>query len=256
MFWYYFSNTWWEGQKIWIFKKSYELLALQILFTILFSQDMQELKKMWFEKVYLTQDEWNQLITYTAAVFNNAGNYLSFGDSNFIPQISKDKFLDVIRNWENYSEYTEVIENLWELFNLEVYAENAPYLKIGYYEDGTTSAYYSSNVTKGEIELVNRFLKSEPTLQGVIAPLNTRLVKNSNESLELRIHSSNKSIDTSIPTSFSYEGIDIILAFGDLSFIANRVIYYLKLAKFYSSNDREKKDYWASNKTFYFGLCW
>ena len=88
---------------------------------------------------------------------------------------------------------------------------------------------------------MNRFLKSEPTLQGVIAPLNTRLVKNSNKSLELRIHSTNKSIDTSIPTSFSFEGVDIILAFGDLSFIADRVIYYLKLAKFYSSNDKEKK---------------
>ena len=70
---------------------------------------------------------------------------------------------------------------------------------------------------------MNRFLKSEPTLQDVIAPLNTRLVKSSNGSLELRIHSSNKSIDTSIPTSFSYEGVDVILAFGDLSFIANRV---------------------------------
>ena len=240
MFWYYFTKAWWEEQKIWIFQKSYESPALQILFTILFSQDMQELKKIWFEKVHLTQDEWNQLITYTA-VFYNTGNYLSFGDSNFIPQISKDKFLDVLRNWKNYSEYTEIIENLWELISVEVYADNAPYLKIGYYDDGKTSAYYSSNVTKGEIELVNRFLKSEPTLQDVIAPLNTRLVKNSNESLELRIHSSSKSKDTSIPTSFSYEGIDIILAFGDLSYIANRVIYYLKLAKFYVENDREKK---------------
>ena len=88
---------------------------------------------------------------------------------------------------------------------------------------------------------MNRFLKSEPTLQDVIAPLNTWLVKNSNGSLELRTHSSSKSIDTSMPTSFSFEGVDIILAFGDLSFIADRVIYYLKLAKFYSSNDKDKK---------------
>ena len=207
----------------------------------MFSQDIQELKKIWFEKVHLTQDEWDQLITYTAAVFNNAGNYLSFGDSKFVPQISKDKFHAVLRNWENYYDYKEIIENLWELISLEVYAENTPYSKIGYYEDGKASAYYSSNLTKSEIELVNRFLKCEPTIQDIIAPLNTRLVKSTDGTLELRINSSNMILGSLIPTSYQFEGTDITLIFGDLNFIAERVVYYLKLAKFYASNKREKR---------------
>lgn len=37
-------------------------------------------------------EELKGLYAYIAGFFNNCGNYLSFGDTKFVPSISKEKF--------------------------------------------------------------------------------------------------------------------------------------------------------------------
>ena len=154
---------------------------------------MTKLKSLLFEHAEFTEDDWSKLITYSAAVFNNCGNFTSFGDTKFIPQIPKEKFLAALKNCSNYLNYKDVVESIWAKIEHEIYTETPPYLKIGLYESGKTSAYYSSNLLTSEIELANRFLESEKSLKFIVAPLNTRLVKHEDDTLEIKLACSSKS---------------------------------------------------------------
>ena len=43
-----------------------------------------------------TIEEIRQIYIYIAAFLNNCGNYKSFGDSKFVPEIEKKRFYDFI----------------------------------------------------------------------------------------------------------------------------------------------------------------
>jgi len=38
------------------------------------------------------------MLAYSAAVFQNCGNYKSFGDSKFVPELSQDSFKKIIQS--------------------------------------------------------------------------------------------------------------------------------------------------------------
>lgn len=50
----------------------------------------------------LTEDDWAKMMAYSAAVFQNCGNYKSFGDTKFVPEIDPDAFKQFVRAAENY----------------------------------------------------------------------------------------------------------------------------------------------------------
>lgn len=83
------------------FQRSYEAPALFVLLKIVFTQDYSELKEAALAKV--SQNEWDQFIAYSAAVFNNCGNYRSFGDTKFVPELTPEKFWEVVQASRNYS---------------------------------------------------------------------------------------------------------------------------------------------------------
>lgn len=37
----------------------------------------------------LNDTQWKQLLAYSAAVFNNCGNFKSFGDTKFVPELDE-----------------------------------------------------------------------------------------------------------------------------------------------------------------------
>jgi dipeptidyl-peptidase-3 len=85
------SRAAWEGSKICYFQRSYESPALFVLLKLVFTTDMAALKQRVFS-AGLTESEWAQMLAYSAAVFQNCGNYKSFGDTKFVPELSPDAF--------------------------------------------------------------------------------------------------------------------------------------------------------------------
>jgi len=97
---YYFFKACWEGSMICWFQRSYESPALFVLLNLIFSQDIAKLKETALEKV--SEEDWNKFLAYSAGVFNNCGNYRSFGDTKFVPEIPQEKFWEIAQISLNY----------------------------------------------------------------------------------------------------------------------------------------------------------
>ena len=67
------------------------------------------------------------MLAYSASVFDNHGNYKSFGDTKFVPQLESEKFKAVIKASDSYGTHAEVIERILGLIEKEIYAESEPY---------------------------------------------------------------------------------------------------------------------------------
>jgi dipeptidyl-peptidase-3 len=124
------------------------------------------------------------LLAYSAAVFQNCGNYRAFGDSKFVPEIPPEDFKHALNRSECYKTHSEVIENIWARIEKEVYCEEEPFKILGFRDEKGTTSYYSSNVTSTDAKKVDEFCQATK-----ISPLNTRLMKLGDNEYELRIAS-------------------------------------------------------------------
>lgn len=122
-----------------------------------------------FEFSGLSQDAFDDFLQYSAQFLGNMGNYRSFGDRKFIPRLSAediDRIVDVSAQREKATKLWQNTKD--EIFGIEPSAKTL----LGYYEDGHVSGYYSSNVTKAEITLVQNYCESIG-----LDVLNTRYLK-------------------------------------------------------------------------------
>jgi len=82
------------------------------------------------------------MTVYAAAVFQNTGNYKSFGkqnetkyeigDTKFVPQLGEEKFRLIMKAAKDYPAYSEILDYLWESIKDVVYNSEAPFKAIGF----------------------------------------------------------------------------------------------------------------------------
>lgn len=218
----------WEGSKICWFQRSYEAPALLVLLKYVFSSSgVEGLKKASLE-AGVSEEEWQQMVTYSAAVFQNCGNYKSFGDTKFVPQLSADKFKTVIKASEAYKQDAAKIDGIMERIEREVFTEAEPFAAIGFRDEnkGTTS-YYSSNVTKADAKWVDEWCQELK-----ISPLNTRLIKRDENNYELLV-CSQKTDAGKTPYLKKYEkdGKTMTVTAGDFKPFMDLVVDHMKNAQ-------------------------
>jgi dipeptidyl-peptidase-3 len=138
-------------------------------------------------------------MVYSAAVFNNCGNYKSFGDTKFVPQISEARFETIIKTCKAYAGYAEQMDNIWAHIKREVYIEEEPFKAIGFPDKGGMSSYFSSNITSEDAKFIDEFCQQEK-----LSPLNTRAIKtNDGKNFEILVASSH-----SLPTkTYSFRDV-------------------------------------------------
>lgn len=128
--------------------------------------------------------DYTSLQEYAAQVLCNLSNFRSFGDSKFIPRLSKESFRSFV---------TKAGSPALELYNKleeDIYAVSpSTRTLLGYEEDGHVTGYYGG-VSKDEIKAVQAYLESK----GQDA-LNTRLFKVDGK-YELRVASAKASRET------------------------------------------------------------
>jgi dipeptidyl-peptidase-3 len=119
---------------------------------------------------------------YAAAVFGNNGNFKSFGDTKFVPQIAPALFKQIVESFKD-----EKLTKIWGDISKSVYSEEDPIARVGFPDKQGQSSYYTSNCTEADSKLVDRFCQSKD-----LSPLNTRLEKDASGNFELKICSAQK----------------------------------------------------------------
>ncbi|VDM18229.1 unnamed protein product [Hydatigera taeniaeformis] len=109
-------------------------------------------------------------VSYFAAVDGNLGNYLSFGDTKFVPGLSRETFTTIVTTSEAYSSLPEV-KDIFEKVIAAVYSLHPRRLRLAFPPDGLTT-YYSGNCTREDAEIVQKYLNAKK-----IEGYNTRILK-------------------------------------------------------------------------------
>lgn len=82
-----------------------------MLLRAMFAEGIVSLRKKAADK--LSEGEWQQLLAYAAATLQNCGNYRSFGDKKFVPQLAPEKFWAVIKASEAYSVHPRELADMY-----------------------------------------------------------------------------------------------------------------------------------------------
>eukprot|EP00357_Protocruzia_adherens_P016775 CAMPEP_0114997242 /NCGR_PEP_ID=MMETSP0216-20121206/14785_1 /TAXON_ID=223996 /ORGANISM="Protocruzia adherens, Strain Boccale" /LENGTH=708 /DNA_ID=CAMNT_0002361591 /DNA_START=1606 /DNA_END=3732 /DNA_ORIENTATION=- len=249
---YYFSQAAWEGAKICYFQRSYEAPALFLVFNTIFRGDLAAYKARVLE-AGLTEDDWKAFTVYVAAVFQNCGNYKSFGDSKFVPELEKEKLVQIIKLSPSYGDKSEVIDRLWAAIETEVFAFVPPYQEIGFKDNKGHSSYYSSNIEKADIDFINEFAK---TIE--MDPITTRLFKtetDGNVHYHLRLASSVTDDEGKLDylKEYTHDGKKVTVARGDFAVFLGKVADNLSKAAEFAANETQKQMINAYVEHFKFG---
>jgi dipeptidyl-peptidase-3 len=173
-------------------------------------------------------------MAYSSAVFNNCGNFKSFGDTKFVPELEFTAFEKIIKSSEAYRTHLEVIDNIMSRISHELYSEEDPHRQIGFPDKNGCTSYYSANCTSDDAKFIDEFCQRES-----ISPLNTRLFKSADgKTFDLRIAS--ELVDTvRMPYLKSYpleNGITVNVTAGDFSKFMAKVTDAAEKAKWYTDS--------------------
>ena len=93
MYAYHFARAAWQGSRICWFQRSAESPALLVMLYNLWSKGIEEVRK---QNAELSDDQMSMLYAYSAAVFQNCGNFKSFGDTKFVPALEPTLFRGLV----------------------------------------------------------------------------------------------------------------------------------------------------------------
>lgn len=116
------------------------------------------------------------------------------------------------------STYKALFDEIWPLIFPEVFTTDKPYTQLGFPSEGNITGYYSPNMTKDDLKLIQEFLKTQN-----ISVLNTRAFKDSEGKITITVGSIDKK-----ETSHEFKNVTIIIKYGEFSQYLEEVNYFLK----------------------------
>ena len=164
------------------------------------------------------------------------GNYKSFGDSKFVPKVSKSTFKKIIHAGSAYLAATSQVSELLSLVLDAIFSLTPREVQLGLGADEGVSTYYSSNITKDDVKLVARFMEERK-----LSPYNTRLFKTGNNKYNLRIASARNATGTDkyADGDFKFEDATITVSHGDYGAIMERISKNLAAAREHAANEEQ-----------------
>ena len=190
------------------------------------------------QKTGISHDELDHFLHYATQFLANGGNYKGFGDSKFVPRISRQDLKLLCSN-------DKVTLIMFEQVKEAIYADaDVAKMHLGYPEGGHVSTYYpdSPTISKEEITIVSDFLDGRGLL-----PENTRLKKLEDGNFELLLASSETSPtrldikEAELKLEGKLAGKTVKLKFGDHSKEMKAVANAMRQAQKYAGNENEQK---------------
>lgn len=247
---HYLCRAAWEGSLICLLQTSPESPPIFLLLQHLFhSETAEELKeRALVPEDGLSKEEFESFLIYAAAFYGNLGNYKSFGDTKFVPDLPKEKLQKVVFSSKAFEVDSKKTEHLWNACSEAMFSLSPKIRQLGLGQQGL-STYYSSNCSKEDAKFAQEFMKEKS-----IETYNTRLFKEDKEghvTYILRIASVATSAEacvgengeedkmTAILGSHQFKGCTFRVERGDYSGILKNVVENLEKAKEFVSNDIE-----------------
>lgn len=227
---HHFNAAAWYGSMVCAAQLSVESPRALTLFYSLFAQNSIQALRAFSETAGdVAVDEFDRFLEYVALFYSNMGNYLSFGDSKFVPSCTKKSLLSILRSAPCSATQglspTEV-EALVE----QLYDASAGRTELGFAPRGTT-AYYGPDVTEANVEAVDAVLAANN-----ISPLNTRVFRAADGTFEVHVASARQAV-RDLPSSGSEK---VRLVYGDFHRAMSMVVYHLRLALPHVANDTQR----------------
>ena len=157
-------------------------------------------------------------------------NYHNFGDLKFIPDLTADTFTSILKSNPLYADndifYKEAIDQLLPEVLAVIFKIDKPYTQLNFPEEGGITAYFSRNMTKTDLALVDKFAASQN-----IDILNTRAFKKDGKYI-LTVGS------TKVETrAIEFEGSSFEIKYGEFGPYLEETVMYLKEALKYVANE-------------------
>lgn len=188
-----------------------------------------------------------RFVEYAASVLGNLGNYLNFGDTKFVPRLTRAQFVACVRaatggDAESVRRAEGVCAAVFALSPARV-------RHLGFDAAGVTS-YYSADVTQREAEAVQAVLDRHG-----VSPCNTRCAKTRAATAAQpavyrvalasaeRTGAGTSDNDKDMPTSavYSEDGIVVEVVRGDFATYMARVAEHLEAAGAHAACDAERE---------------
>ncbi|CAH0727876.1 unnamed protein product, partial [Brenthis ino] len=157
---HYLSQAAWNGGLIVLVQTSPESPRIfSLLHRIFLAETLDELKSS-ASAAGVPEDDFQAFLVYAGGFFANSGNYKGFGDTKFIPNLSKESFELIVKASKAYESDGTHITKLWENTKDAMYSIAPRLTSLGLADKGVTT-YFSSNCTEADSNLVNDWMKTK-----------------------------------------------------------------------------------------------
>uniref|UniRef100_A0AAX7SIA5 Dipeptidyl peptidase 3 n=1 Tax=Astatotilapia calliptera TaxID=8154 RepID=A0AAX7SIA5_ASTCA len=244
MYAHYLSRASWYGGLVVLLQTSPESANIFVLLQRIFRKQTPAQLEQVATAAGLSSEEYQAFLVYAAGLYANMGNYKSFGDTKFIPNLPKDKLKALVWASQAFQEQPAEMEALWDSCSCLLYSLENRQKQLGLGDKGITT-YFSGNCCLEDAELAQKFLDSKK-----LSAYNTRLFKKEDGGkacYEVRLASAVQKGQTAVKKcesccgSFSFEDKEFTVKRGDYSRVMEKVCYYLEKARAYAANENQRK---------------
>jgi dipeptidyl-peptidase-3 len=159
---------------------------------------------------------------------NLLGNYLSFGDTKFVPSLPPAAFASIVK-----ASGSSRAEDLLGAVLDKMYSLSTVELQLAMPSSGVTT-YYSPDITRDDVDAVQRWMTSSLPADSAY---NTRIFKSADGTLQLRVAAA----ESRDGGEHSFEGRKIHLIYGDPAFapFLRAAAEYIDAAKAHAANENQ-----------------
>ena len=237
---HHLSRASWWGAFIILCQNSPEAADIFCVLTrLLRTQPVDSLRVIGTEKDIITDDDHKALLIYYAGLMYNCGNYLGFGDRKFVPGISQEKLLALIKISKAFMEEPTVMMQFFNRAAPRMYDLSEEKKFLGMPPTGVTM-YFTPNCTQEDADLCKEYMTSR-----TMEAWNTRLIKHEDGNkvvYDIRLASIEKSHAEGITIKEdTFMGKTFTVSRGDYSEILKRMVAEFTKAINFAANDGEVK---------------
>uniref|UniRef100_A0A6Q2YUB3 Dipeptidyl peptidase 3 n=1 Tax=Esox lucius TaxID=8010 RepID=A0A6Q2YUB3_ESOLU len=256
---HYLSRSAWYGGLVVLLQTSPESASIYVLLQRLFRKQPPAQLENVATAAGLTPEEYQAFLVFAAGLYANMGNYKSFGDTKFIPNLPKEKLKALVWQSQAFHDSPSEMEALWDSCSTLLFSLADRQKQLGLGDKGITS-YFSGNCFLEDAELAQRFLDSKN-----LSAYNTRLFKKKSEGktcYEVRLASAVENGETDIAVDgegetrcgqYDFEDCVFTVSRGDYAPLMKKVSENLEKAKDHAANENQKRMLEEYARSFTYG---